>query len=414
MVLEKSVYDVAKGEVSMKWRMKGHEFDREAEECVKTFCENEERIYVFGAGLLGNEVSRVLQRIGCFTGYIDNDVHKQRTGVGGIPVISLGEYMRQGAIGWIVIAMDVKYVPQVDEQLAKRGLVKGTKYFIWEEFLRKTLRILMTYHYHQSYVDLAQIVVTERCSLRCQKCAHACAYVDSNAEDMPIETVCKSADAFFSKIDLIRKFVLIGGEPLLYKQLPKAVAYIGERYRDKVIRFCITTNGTIMPNEELMTACRKYRVEFQISNYSLTLPHLTEKYKKLTELLSANNVEFILGEKELDWWDYGFEDGDRRYNEIKLQEVFDLCKTPCREVRGSRYYFCVMARSVSDNMGIGIGEEDYLDLDALPEDYRKVLLEFELGYSEKGYLDMCRHCNGMEAKRIRLPAAKQMMQGERR
>ncbi len=68
-----------------------------------------------------------------------------------------------------------------------------------------------------------------------------------------------------------------------------------------------------------------------------------------------------------------------------------------------------MARSVSDNLHYNIGKEDYLNLDMLTEkDYKKVLLEFNLGYSEKGYLDMCRKCNGAEAEKFPLPVAKQV------
>lgn len=393
----------------MKWQMNGKRFDREAETYLKSFFENKEQIYVFGAGFWGKELRSVLQRVGCFAGYIDNDIRKQQTGVDGISVISLEEYIRQGANGWIVVAIDLRYAPEIDGQLTEEGFIKGEKYFIWDEFLRKILRILMTYHYQRSYVDVAQIVVTERCSLRCRKCAHACGYVGSDREDMSINMVYKSADAFFSRIDLIREFVLIGGEPLLYKQLPEAVAYIGQNYRDKIIHFCITTNGTIMPNDELMSICREYQVEFRISNYSAKIPRLVDQYTKLTDVLLNNDVEFVLSEAEVNWWDYGFEYVNREFDEIKLQQVFDLCKTACREVRGNKYYFCVMARSVSENMKFGVGEEDYLDLDALPkENYRKILLEFELGCSMKGYLDMCMHCNGIEAKQKSIPAAEQM------
>ena len=38
---------------------------------------------------------------------------------------------------------------------------------------------------------------------------------------------------------------------------------------------------------------------------------------------------------------------------------------------------------------------------------KKQLFEFEMGYSEKGYLDMCRFCRGREAMNYRIPAAVQ-------
>lgn len=393
----------------MKWQNKGHEFDERAEVLIPSFLEHGEQIYMFGAGYLGNELRLVAEHIGCFAGYLDNDTEKQQMGRDGIRVMSLEEYMRSGRKGWIVIAVDEKYVPEIAVQLTEQGLVIEKDYFVWHTFLKRTLPVLAAYHYGKSYVELAQISVTERCSLRCRKCAHACAYVSADAEDMLLEEVCRSADIFFSRVDLIREFVLIGGEPLLYRKLPEAVSYIGERYRGQMIHFCITTNGTILPKEELLQVCRQYGILFRISNYSMQLPHLKEKYRRLTELLDERGIEYMLGDAEEKWMDYGFDSVCRDDNETELQKVLNRCQTSCREVRGNRYYYCVMARSVSDNMGFGVGKDDFLDLEKLPEDYKKILLEFELGYSEKGYLDMCRRCNGVEAKKYPVPAAEQVV-----
>ena len=126
--------------------------------------------------------------------------------------------------------------------------------------------VLSTYFYNQFYVELAQICLTERCSLKCKACAHACYAVDAKSPDMSLEMAEESADSFFGKVDLIKEFVLIGGEPFLYKELDKIIAYIGERYRDKMITFAITTNGTIMPAQSVLDLCRKYRVLIRISN----------------------------------------------------------------------------------------------------------------------------------------------------
>ena len=68
-----------------------------------------------------------------------------------------------------------------------------------------------------------------------------------------------------------------------------------------------------------------------------------------------------------------------------------------------------MARSVSDNLNFHVGEQDYLDFSKLGEtEYKKEVLEYSMGYSDKGYLDMCRYCNGAEAKDKSIPVAEQM------
>ena len=69
-----------------------------------------------------------------------------------------------------------------------------------------------------------------------------------------------------------------------------------------------------------------------------------------------------------------------------------------------------MARSVSDNMGFGENEEDYLDLEKMSEDnYKKELIEYNYGYSEKGYLKMCHRCRGKNAEKFPISVAEQLI-----
>jgi len=230
-----------------------------------------------------------------------------------------------------------------------------------------------------------------------------------DAEDLSISEVYKSADWFFGKVDYIQEFVLIGGEPLLYKKLGDAIEYIGSKYRKKMTIFCITTNGTIVPSEEVLAACKKYNVLFRISNYTKTLPNLKKHHEKIVAALSKYEISYLLSNPDWEWLDYGFDYVNRECSEDELIKVFSSCDTPCREIRENKYYYCVMARSVSENLGLGVGQEDYLDFKELTgENYKKILLEFNLGYSKKGYLDMCRHCHGKEAKNYPIPVAEQV------
>ena len=64
-----------------------------------------------------------------------------------------------------------------------------------------------------------------------------------------------------------------------------------------------------------------------------------------------------------------------------------------------------MARSVAENMRWPIGDEDYLELKGLGD--KKLFFEYQQGYSEKGYMDLCRYCRGAEAVQFLIPAAEQ-------
>ncbi len=390
----------------MKWMNKGHEIGKKDISFSNGF---HKKIYVFGAGQIGEVIGLSLAALGLLGGYIDNNRRLQGTEFLNKPIISLEDYLSSEDDPAIVVACAKKHELEIEQQLKQNQLVWGKDYFFSEEFHKRILPIIATLYFDKVYMQLAQITLTERCSLKCKKCAHACYNVDSSNQDLTLDQVHKSADSFFAKVDFINEFVLIGGEPLLYKDLSNVIAYIGERYRSQMAIFCITTNGTIVPNEEVLQACQKYKVLFRISNYAKAIPRLKESHQKLIQVLEKYDIGYRLSAEDASWIDYGFEYLNKELDEEKLTETFDKCLTPCREIRENRLYFCVMARSVSDNLHFDEGKDDYLDLDQLNgENYKRELMEFNLGYSEKGYLDMCHRCHGMDAVNYPIPVAEQL------
>lgn len=392
----------------MKWEKRGRELDEKAEEILNNTA-IKKGIYIWGAGFLGEQLGKVLDFYGCLKGYIDNDVHKQNTRYCGYLVKAIDEYIRLQNRGVIVLAVSEKNKEEIIFQLEELGFKKNHDFYEYLYFVTYVFPIYSLYYFKRTYIYSAQISLTERCTLSCKKCAHACYNVSKNHSDLDLEYVFWTVDVFFSKIDYIQEFVLIGGEPLLYKQLPQIISYVGEKYRKKICIFSITTNGTILPTEELLNVSKKFNVLYRISNYSVQLPHLMNKYLELKSVLEKKHIRYWMGKAEQTWMDYGFEYVDRSAGKEELVKIFDECKTPCREIRGNKYYFCIMARSVSENLGYNIGQDDYLDLDTLQgENWKKELLEFNLGFSEKGYLEMCNHCHGKEAYKYPIPVAEQM------
>lgn len=388
----------------MKWKNKGHEniFNEITVDKTTKFC-------IYGAGELGGDLYRTLCRYDMFFCFVDNNKAIQENGYNNKIVLSEDEYFKKDIKYPIIICASIKNTPVIQENLDRRGMEYNKDYYIREEFADVILPVMLYQLFNTTFMSLAQICVTERCTLKCKKCAHGCYNVPITKADMSIEKVKKSADIFFSKVDYIHEFVLIGGEPLLYKDLTEAVEYIGSKYRNQMNLFSITTNGTIIPSQELINKCKQYNVLIRISNYSGTIKKLEPQYAKLQRLLASNNVEFRLGKKENEWMDYGFDYYQRKCTDEELIDVFDMCKTPCHEIRDNKFYYCVMARSVSDNLKYNIGEDDYLDFNKLTGDnWKRELVEFIIGYSEKGYLDMCRHCHGADCHRYPILAAEQL------
>ena len=386
----------------MKWTNKGHELDEYAKNVCDIFSLYK-KIVLFGAGNIGSRIRRVLVEYDILAGYVDNDVEKQKSGVDGEKVFAPDELKDIQA--FIVVSVGVEYCDAIKTQLMDMGLYEYRNFITVEEFETKWFPILSYYYFGKLYTNLAQISVTERCTLRCKKCAHACHAVDINLDDMSLDDAKQSADLFFGTFDAVGEFVLIGGEPFLYKYLAELVEYIGQKYRNKIILFTITTNGTIMPADLLLEVCKKYNVVIRVSDYSNTLPRLKEHYAKLYDRIK--DMDSIVWEtnNENSWIDYGFDDSISK-GELDTLRTFDTCKTLCREVKREKYYYCVMAHTVSNNMKLNMGENDYFDLSIKFD--KKELLEFEVGYSEKGFLDMCSICRGREAGKFSIPAAEQI------
>lgn len=385
----------------MKWVNKGEEL-----KVYQLQQPESEKIYVFGAGDIGRGLYVTLSHFQMFAGFIDNNVQKQNNGFCGQPVYSYQWFQENGNGGTIVVAANEANEAEISRQLRENNC----KYYLSGIFLHKILPLLLFQKKDLLFMNLAQICVTERCTLSCAKCAHGCWAVSRNAEDMKLEEVYVSADTLFSKIDYIHEFVLIGGEPLLYRYLKEAVEYIGGKYRDKIGTFSITTNGTITPDRTLLDSCKRHKVFFRISNYVKAIPALQGQYDKLDKTLSEAGVGYYLGKAEEVWWDYGFSDTLQEESAEQMIQKFDQCMTPCRETRNGKLYYCVMARTVSDNLGYHIGEDDFLDLESLPEGDlgRHILLEYNLGYSEKGYLEMCAKCRGKDCRNYPVTAAEQL------
>lgn len=388
----------------MKWSKKGEELDRRAELLIGEFADRKQ-ITLFGAGLRGSELRQILERYEIFGGFIDNDPAKQIEGFEQAKVYSPEEYQSQGMKNWIVVTASDSNSNVIKKQLEAAGYKHEIDFWQYDEFLKDIFPMLSFYYFQKLFVFLAQISVTERCTLHCQKCAHACHKVDIKAKDMAIETVKESADYFFGNVDVVNEFVLIGGEPFLYGELEEAVEYIGSNYREKILIFSITTNGTILPSDRMIELCKKYDVTIRVSDYSETLPQLSKRYELFYDKLQGLKVVVWKTAKEDCWFDYGYEEVDRGEGERILTGAFDRCRTHCREIRGSRYYYCVMARSVPENAGLEIGEDDYLELSTLQD--KKILFEYQQGFSEKGYVDLCRYCRGAEAQNFLIPAAEQ-------
>ena len=396
----------------MRWDNKARQFDNKYKKYKELLEKNNDRFAMFGTGIVGKECVRLFKKCTwTIVQAFDNDNSKWGLNFEGIKVESFSEYKKGEYL--LVLCVGNKNLKELKMQVEQEGLKEGIDYIVFNELKTELIPLMKLYEEKVLYLDVVELAVTERCTLKCKKCAHACGLVDihDKSKDFPIEKVKKSADVFFSYVDYVNEFYLIGGETFLYENLAEAIRYVGEKYRDRIDRFIITTNGTIIPSKECMLLMSHYKMTIYISNYSKQLPQLAKHYKRLCEELSNYKVDYSLSEYEREWFDYGFDYVNHRMDENIVMNIHDECFTPCREIRENKFYYCIQARSVSENMNMNVGNNDYLDIGKLDtnrwED-KVIVYEYSKGYCDKGYIDMCNYCNGSNSKNILIPCAEQM------
>lgn len=152
---------------------------------------------------------------------------------------------------------------------------------VWREPISWILKKFFLKSYFQKRVTQGKVdipylelVLTTKCTLRCESCNNLMQYFSpKNQYTCTLEGILESLDCLLENIESIQRLRIIGGEPLMFKELPQLVVALEQR--KKIRSFDILTNATIDFKEELLQELKKAKKlrKISISDYS-TSPNL--------------------------------------------------------------------------------------------------------------------------------------------
>ncbi len=379
----------------MKTKSKGHEFD----EMYKNIL-HKKKFYLFGAGDYGNQFIKIMQDEINICGYIDNDKEKNGKFINGIPCCILNEAEKDPSIGIIVTMSQIaRKAPIV--QLNNENYKENIDYFIIEEFLS----VYYVYKYNKVYFSSISFLPSTICNLKCKHCLNFNPY----AEKFYVrewEDLVRDVDLFFSCVDRIMLFHISGGEPMLYKHTAELIKYISDNYGERIDTLRTVTNGTVVPNKEMLETLSKCNVEVTVDDYRAAVPQYNENFEQLISGLKKYNIRHYINSVDT-WIDLAPERTDlSEYTEEDMQNHFNNCCQSWQELRDGKLYTCNYAAYAAVAGLCNDSKEEKYDLQKFSPNKRKELIEFRLGYTEKGYTNFCRHCLGFSDKNtnIVLPA----------
>lgn len=368
----------------MRWKNKGHEYDE-----VYRQIASRERFYLFGGGDYGRQFLCLMQDEVCIAGFIDNNMAKQEQKIEGRMCVSLDQISLTDKEGIILTISQIGRA-EIIKQLEEYGYRKNVDYFAIEEFLS----IYYLYKYDKVYFLNVSFLPSTICNLQCRYCLN----FNPFAKEFYVrdwDALKEDVDLFFSHVDYIMLFHVSGGEPMLYQHTADLIQYIDEKYGDRIGTLRTVTNGTIVPADETLEKLSKCRLEITVDDYREAVPQYNAKFDRLTDKLNEYQIKYYINKVE-SWIDLAPERTD--YSALSEEQLIrhrSECTQTWQELRDGKLYSCNYAAyaTVAGIAGEQDIEETY-DLRAHTADKKKELVEFRLGYTEKGYTNFCRNCRG--------------------
>lgn len=290
----------------------------------------------------------------------------------------------------VIITSD-EYRQYYKEYLDKKG-IKYTWYkniaSIWPFVLKQKVHIFQT-----------DVLVTEKCNLACSFCNMFIPHYEL-PKHRDTQLILSDVDSYFNLVDYVSIFHLVGGEPFLHPNIKDIIEYILEKYSDKIDKFIITTNGTVLPREQILEVLKNNNVILSLSNYSNKLEKLKSKVERVVDTYKVNNINHYV-RNNIEWYDFGDLRIKNNMSEEELINHFDSCTAPFRGLNDGKFYYCHLNTSAVLTKLFPPNENDYVNLS---EVYPQDLIKFDLGFTELGYITFCDNCNGCNTG-IKIPVS---------
>jgi hypothetical protein len=249
--------------------------------------------------------------------------------------------------------------------------------------------------------------------LKCKLCTAFVPYYEI-APHYSYETLTTSVVRYFDLIDTVEKFTINGGEALLHEKLPEIIDFLAG-YIDRIGMLEILTNGTIIPNEQLLKSLSfSPKVNILVNNYG---PSLSNKIPQITNLFRNNGIAFRLREQNAEtrycggWVDISDLSYKNR-SEEETENLFNHCVYPgafrCFAIFGDKAYICGVYIWCKTEGIISSNPYEYVDFSedstASAEEIKKQIL----GFYDRRFFTSCKYCNGFCEDSERFLPAEQM------
>ncbi|MFH0855135.1 MAG: radical SAM protein [Candidatus Omnitrophota bacterium] len=233
------------------------------------------------------------------------------------------------------------------------------------------------------------IIVTERCSLKCVNCSNLMQYYGKPV-DCGINELMLSIGRFCDIIDEINEFRVIGGEPFMNKDFHLIVKRLVDEPKAKKV--VVYTNGTIVPAAGQMEPLKSEKVLFIITDYG----KLSRNLDSLASALKQNRIAYYV-QKAQGWTDCA-KIIEHHRTEKEQKELFrNCCAKNTFTLSDAKLYRCPFSANCDRLRAVPAQEDDSVDIfrySGEGKDTLEAKNRIRAFLTQKQYLGACDYCNG--------------------
>lgn len=385
-------------------------------------------LIIYGAGFQGLLVAFLLKRQGinvlCFG---DQNIKKQGTTYYGLPVYAPEEMKRRHPNATaIVTPYNLRPAYEyVKNELRYENAVTPFSLFLefdsegfddlpelpeWyhPDSLDYTIDVFMRHCVNiqtMNQLFVIDLSVTEKCNLRCKNCTSLMPnYQDPQHFD---EAGVLHDMRVIMRNRIIHHINLEGGEAFLWKPLPQVIRELCKA--EELMNLILYTNGTVIPNSDLLEAMRHPKVRVRISDYGA----ITKK-EQLSTLFEKHQIKYSVCSQK--WYELSAFHKEP-HAEDQLQQVLSDC---CKATGSGAYLvngklFRCPIQGQLHCLGIYPAQEkDYVDLRDTDEiRLQKRITEFMSVKHMPPVVELCCHCDGRGYAGVEVPPAEQLAPNEK-
>ena len=364
-------------------------------------------VVIFGAGIVGEVLFHACLRLGVkVVAFCDNNVRKTAVTKCEIDVLHTEQVpeLYPDAL-YVISAADIQDVVKQLEALGCERWCPGSS------LLKPFDLSLQTYSAPMDFVTYAvdtcilchdsflqpdklflrsvDVVITERCSLKCQDCSNLMQYYEKPVNYDVVE-MFQSVEALCELVDEINEFRVIGGEPFMNREFDRVIRRLNQA--DNVKKVIIYTNGTIVPSRDKMECLKHDKVLLIITDYG----ELSRNLDTLTAKLQSHGIAHFVQAAQ-GWTDCSSIKKHGRSRE-QQNDLFDSCcaKNTTTLLHG-RLYRCPFAAHAMNLNAAPNCSDDYVDVNnemGACEDVQALKRRVIRFLYEKESLHVCDFCCG--------------------